>query len=242
MTKYSITITYDGSKYEGLQKLKNAKTVQGELESVLSSMNESFVKVSAAGRTDKGVHALEQTCTFELTKKTTPYKLGYYINRSTSKYLWVTSCKVVDDDEFHARFSVKSKTYKYIINTGPYDPIREDYLYNYNKPLEIEKMKEAANIIKGPHDFKAFVTGKHDSTESIVDEITIEKEGEEIIVRVKSKAFYTYMVRNIVSILVLIGAGKLDIKDLKVMLKEKKKVIEYSPAPPGGLYLEKIEY
>lgn len=242
MTKYLITIAYDGSKYEGLQKLKNAKTVQGELESVLSLMNESFVKVAAAGRTDKGVHALAQTCTFELSKKTTPYRLGYYINRSTSKYLRVTSCKVVDDDDFHARFSVKSKTYKYIINTGAYDPIREDYLFNYNKPLDVRKMKEAANIMKGFHDFKAFVTGKREATESIIDDITVDKDDDTIVVRVKSKAFYTYMVRNMVSILVLIGAGKLDIEDVKVMLKEKKKVIEYSPAPPGGLYLEKIEY
>jgi len=240
--KYIITIAYDGSKYMGLQKLKKDKTIQGELEQVLTKMNEAPVKVTCAGRTDRGVHALNQTCIFELQKETTPYKLKYYINRSTSRYMNVTKCEELQDDSFHPRFSVKTKTYKYIINTGSYNPIKEDYVYNYNKNLDISKMTHCANILTGPHNYRAFVVGKQKTCDSIINEITIESKNDNIIITIKGKAFYTYMVRNIVAVLILIGSNSITEKDVKKMLDTGKKVMEYAPAPPNGLYLEQIEY
>lgn len=242
MTKYFITISYDGSKYEGLQKLKNAHTIQGELESVLSQCDEAAVKVVSSGRTDKGVHAINQTCSFELRKRIDAYKLKGYLNRSTSNYLYVKTCEIIDDEYFHARFSVKKKTYKYVINTGLYDPIKSDYVYNYNKPLDLSKMKEAARLLIGPHNYRAFVVGKHKSCDSIVDDITIEKSNDLVVVYIKGKAFYTYMVRNIVQVLVLIGEGSITLSDIENMLKMERKTIEYAPAPAGGLYLYEIEY
>lgn len=242
MTKYIITIAYDGSKYCGLQKLKNQKTVQGELERVLSNLEENTVKVYSSGRTDRGVHAEGQVCTFELEKNTTPYKLSYYINRSTSPYLHVKTCEETRDKNFHPRFSVKKKTYKYIINTGPYDPIRQDYVYNYNKQLDIDAMRKAADLLTGPHNYKAFVVGKHRTCESIVDSIYIMKNENIITVQITGKAFYTYMVRYIVSSLILIGSNTITTKDIEEMLLKGKRTIEFSPAPPNGLYLEKIEY
>ncbi len=240
--KYLITISYDGSKYYGLQKLKEEVTVQGELERILERCNEDPVKVSSAGRTDRGVHAIDQKCTFELQKKITAYKLKGYLNRSTSKYLRILDCEIVKDENFHARFSVKKKTYKYIINTGEYDPIKADYVYNYNKELDMGKMVEASKYLLGPHSYKAFVTGKHETYDSIIDNITIAKNDNLIEIYIKGKAFYTYMVRNIVSSLILVGNGKIKPEDIKTMLDAEKKIIEYSPAPPGGLYLYKIEY
>lgn len=240
--KYIIKISYDGSKYRGLQKLKDEKTIQGELEKVLSTMNEAPVKVSCAGRTDRGVHALEQTCMFELTKKTTPFRLRYYINRSTSKYLHVLTCEELNDDTFHPRFSVKTKTYKYIINTGLYNSIKEDYLYNYNKELDVKKMERCAKLFIGPHNYRAFVVGKQKTCDSIIDDIKIDKQEDIITITIKGKAFYTYMVRSIVSALILIGNMTLKKTDIQKMLETGKKVIEYAPAPPNGLYLEKIEY
>jgi tRNA pseudouridine38-40 synthase len=240
--KYLISISYDGSKYHGLQKLKNEKTVQGELEKVLTKMNGEFVQVKAAGRTDRGVHALDQKCHFELDKKTTPFRLRYYIDRETSPYLYVKDCTVIDDEDFHARFSVKSKTYLYKINTGAYDPINADYVYNYNKKLNIELMKNASKLFVGSHDYRAFVIGKHKTCESIIDSVEITNNGDLIEIEIKGKAFYTYMVRCIVQILVLVGAEKIDAKLVREMLDEKSRKIEYSPAPAGGLYLKKIEY
>ncbi len=240
--KYVITISYDGSKFCGLQKLKDELTIQGELEKVLSICDERPVKVVSSGRTDKGVHALNQVCTFELKKDIDPYKLKGYINRSSSKYLFVKSCEITEDKLFHARFSVKKKTYKYMINTGPYDPIKNDYTYNYNKPLDIKMMKSSSELFLGPHNFRAFVTGKHDTCDSIIDDVDITTTGNTIEIYIKGKSFYTYMVRNIVAVLILIGNGTLQKSDIENMLKTGKKSIEYSPAPAGGLYLYELEY
>lgn len=240
--KFLISISYDGSKYHGLQKLNGKKTVQGELETVLSKMNESFVSVKAAGRTDKGVHAFDQKCHFELNKETTPYKLKYYLNRSTSNYLYVNSCDVIEDDDFHARFSVKSKIYLYKINTGSYDAIRNDYIMNYNKDLDLDIMKRNARYFVGAHNYKAFVTGKHETYDSIIDYIKIDKLGDEISIEIKGKAFYTHMIRNIVYILVLAGSHNIDDDTILKMLNTGERVIEYCPAPAGGLYLKEIIY
>ena len=240
--KYLITISYDGSKYHGLQKLKDKKTIQGELEKTLTKCNQKFVKVTASGRTDKGVHALKQICTFNLDKEITPFKLKGYLNRSTSPYLRIHDCIEIDDKDFHPRFCVKSKTYKYIINTGEYDPIKEDYQYNFCKSLNIDNMTQAAELFIGPHNYHAFVTGKHQTYNSIIDEITIKEIDNLVIIKIKGAAFYTYMVRNIVKILILIGTGKITETDILNMLKTGKKSIEYSPVPPGGLYLEDVEY
>ena len=240
--KYLVSISYDGSKYNGLQKLKGKTTIQGELEEILTHLNESPVFVKASGRTDKGVHALDQKCHFELNKKINPYKLKGYLNRSTSKYLNINSCEIVDDKNFHARFSVKKKIYLYKINIGDYDAIQSDYVYNYNKELDIDKMKEAAKIIEGPHSFRAFVTDKHKTYDSIIDYIKIKKFKNIMEIEVKGKAFYTHMVRNIVEVLVLAGSNRITMDQIEDMFKKQHRIIEYAPAPASGLYLKKIEY
>ena len=198
--------------------------------------------MKAAGRTDKGVHAMDQKCHFELTKNITPYKLRYYMNRMTTKNLYIKDCKIIDDKLFHARFSVKSKTYEYRINIGEYDSIQNDYMYNYNKELDISLMKESSTLFIGEHNFKAFVTGHHTNYESKIEKILIKKSNDIIIIEIKGQAFYTYMVRNIVSVLILVGTKKLTKEDIIAMLVTQKKVIEYSPAPACGLYLKKVEY
>ena len=240
--KYLISISYDGSKYYGLQKLKGKKTVQGELETVLSKLNQSPVSVKAAGRTDRGVHALDQKCHFELKKDITPFRLRYYINRMTSKNLYIKDCTIITDEEFHARFSVKSKIYEYKINIGEYNAIENDHLYNYNKPLDINIMKKSAKHFIGPHNYQAFVVGKHKTYDSVIDNISINKNDNIITIEIKGQAFYTYMVRNIVSTIILASEQKITEKDIDYMLNNQKKVIEYSPAPQNGLYLKKIEY
>jgi len=240
--KYLVTISYDGSKFNGLQKLKNEKTVQGELERVLSKVDEEFVSVKAAGRTDKGVHALEQICHFELKKELTPFRLRYYINRSTSPYIYVKDCTIIEDKNFHARFSVKSKTYLYKINVGEYDSINADYVYNYNRKLDIDRMKDASKLLLGSNNYKAFVTEVHKTYDSVIDYIDVKKNSDLIEIEVKGKAFYTHMLRNIVGVLILVGANKIAINDVQRMLDEQKRIVEYATAPACGLYLKKIDY
>lgn len=242
MKTYLIKISYDGSKFAGLQKLKNEKTVQGEIEEALKKLDGKYIKLSSAGRTDKGVHAINQVCTFTISKDIDPYRLRYYIDRSTSKYIFIKTCEYLENPNFHPRFSAVSKTYKYIINTGEYDPTKEDYLYNYKKPLDVKKMQVAAKLFLGNHNYRAFVVGPQKTCESNIKSILIEETEKIITITITGKTFYTYMVRNIVRILILIGAHKIDKDIIKNMLQTGRKQIEYSPAPPNGLYLEEVEY
>ena len=239
---YLISVSYDGSKYDGLQRLKNNKTIQGELEDVLTKMNEEFVHVKSAGRTDKGVHAYDQKCQFDIKKETNPYKLRYYINNATSKYIYINACKVIEDKSFHVRHSVKSKTYLYKINVGEYSPILNDYVYNYCKNIDIQKIKRISKLFLGLHNYKAFVTGKNDTYISEIKEIKIYKEENVLYIEISGKSFYTYMIRNIIKILLMYGEGLVEEKTIKVMLDSGIKLIEYGPAPASGLYLKKVEY
>ena len=239
--KYFLTVSYDGSKFNGLQKLKNEITVQGELEKVLTKLDNSFVQVKFAGRTDKGVHATNQKCHFELKTDLTPYRLRYYINRMTSKYLYVRNCEIINDDYFHARFSVKEKEYLYKINTGEYNPILNDYLYNYNKSLDIEKLREASNHFLGIHNFKMFTTGNQIKYDCKINKIEISSDKEIVIIKISGKSFLTYMVRNIISILILYSESQISLEEIDKML-DGKKILEYAKVPARGLYLNKIEY
>ena len=128
--RYFITFAYDGSKYKGYQKQPDEKTVQGELEKALTTINGGEeVCVHASGRTDAGVHALNQKAHFDLDMKhITPEKLRDGLNGLLPKDIYIKNVEVVSDD-FHARFNVKAKEYVYKINMGEYNPIEKDYVY-----------------------------------------------------------------------------------------------------------------
>ena len=125
--RYLISVTYDGSKLYGFQRLNKHKTVQGELERVLTKINKTMVVVKGAGRTDRGVHAFDQRVHFDLSVDIDPESLRTAINSRIDDAIYVNSCKEVDND-FHARYDVKQKIYEYIINEGEYDPLLNDYV------------------------------------------------------------------------------------------------------------------
>lgn len=240
--KYFLSFSYDGSKFNGLQKLKNEKTVQGEIENVLTRLDNCPVSIKCAGRTDKGVHAYDQKCHFTLKRNLSCYRLGYYINRMTSKYIYVHDCKIINDDAFHARFSVKEKEYIYKINTGPYNPILADYSYNYNKDLNLKKLNEAARLFIGIHNYKGFTTGVHKNYFCKINNIDIEKSVNLVIIKIRGKNFLTHMVRNMISIILLYENNKISLEEIKNMLLSGNKALDYAPAPACGLYLNKVLY
>ena len=137
--RYLISVSYDGSKFYGFQRLNKKKTIQSELEKALTKINKTLVVVKGAGRTDRGVHALDQKVHFDLNVNVPPERLANAINSLVEPYIKVNSSEIVDD-EFHARFDVSSKTYTYVINLGEFDPIKHDYIYNYNRNLNIKEM------------------------------------------------------------------------------------------------------
>lgn len=204
--RYLAHITYDGSHFMGFQRLKNGKGVQNELERVLSIVAKKQVQVKGAGRTDIGVHALDQCIHFDFDQTISLEKLQYILNRMLSPYISIVSLEYVDDN-FHARFSVKEKTYVYKIYLGEKNPFYQDYYYCMSQKLDKKLMKIAAKKFLGKHNFHNFVSGERDNYESIISKIKI-YEQDHFAFEIKGKSFYRYMVRSIVGALVQVGLKK----------------------------------
>lgn len=239
--RYLISVSYDGSKLYGFQRLNHHKTVQGELERVLTKLNKTIVYVKGAGRTDRGVHAKGQGVHFDLNVNIPPERLVNAMNSMLDGSIYVNDAKIVSND-FHARFDVKKKTYEYIINIGDYDPILNDYVFNYNHELDIKAMKKATKYLIGPHSYQAFTSGERESYNSIIYKIIIQKKKDKIVLRFIGKSFYRYMVRNLVGALIMVGEHKISPSDISKMIDNKKPKINYTTAPANGLYLVKVDY
>lgn len=239
--RYLITISYNGSKYNGFQRLNDLPSIQSELEKSLSIINKEKVIVKGSGRTDRGVHALGQCCHFDLNVNIPPKRLINAMNSLLSEYIRVLDCKYVNND-FHARFNVKYKTYKYIINLGEYDVLKQDYVYNYCNGLDIILMKKASKYLIGKHSYKAFVSGYRNNYNSEIYKIKFNIKNKYLTISLTGKSFYRYMVRNIVGALILVGSEKITIEEFKNMLDNDKKEYTYITVPANGLYLERVEY
>lgn len=239
--RYLISVSYNGSKYFGFQRLDKKKTVQGELEKVLTKLNKTVVYVKGAGRTDRGVHARDQKVHFDLSVDIPADRLVNAINSMLDDGIRVNSAEVVDNN-FHARFDVKKKQYTYIINLGEYDPIVNDFVYNYNRDINIKLMKKSGKYFKGMHSFEAFTSGERESYNSIIYDVKINRKKDYLYITFVGKSFYRYMVRNMVGALMLVGTGKEDASIIKTLLENKDKNANYMTVPANGLYLEKVEY
>lgn len=237
---FLIEISYDGSKFYGFQRLNEHLSVQKVLEEALFKINKKEVLVKGAGRTDRGVHAYGQCVTFKLDVNIDEEGLKQALNSLLEPYIYVRNVKIVDED-VHARFSVKEKTYRYIINSGEYDPVKADYEYQCHYKLDISKMKEVADLFLGVHDFHNFVSGERDDYTCIVHSIDFEEIDGKLHIVFKGKSFYRYMVRNLVGAMIEVARGKIDISVVEEMLNTDKEMTTFT-APACGLYLEKIEY
>ena len=145
--RYLITFSYDGTNFNGYQKQPKLRTIQGELEHALKKISGGLdIEVNSSGRTDRGVHAINQKAHFDLNKKIALHKLQMALNTYTGKDIYIKDIKIVDNN-FHARYMVRKKEYIYKINTGEYNPIDRNYIYQYNKELNIKVNKSNDAII-----------------------------------------------------------------------------------------------
>ena len=238
--RYLMNFSYDGSKFNGYQKQDNALTVQGNLEDLLSRRFNKEIKIYGSGRTDKGVHAINQYAHFD-ADTVEPDKLVSYLNEQMDG-IFVKSIWVVDD-EFHARFNVKNKTYKYVINVEDYDVFRRSYELEYCKSLDLDKMKDLFPLLKGEHDFENFTTIQ-DKKESYVREIfdiKIDFENGRVNIYITGNGFLRYMVRNIVGLLVSYSESKITKEEA---IKIINKATDQKPVKVDGcgLYLYDVIY
>lgn len=245
--RYFMTFSYDGSKYNGYQKQPSAKTIQGELEKALTKINsDSLVSVSASGRTDAGVHALNQKAHFNLKKKHDADKLRASLNSLIPNDIYIKKIELVDED-FHARFNVKAKEYIYKINMGEYNPIEKDYVYQYNKRLDVPEMERALKYFEGTHNFKSFTSSddEKESYERTIVQTNLVRDIKNInviTISLVGTGFMRYMVRNIVGVLIEIGEGKRKSEDVMDIIATCNRTEAGVTAPPNGLYLKDVFY
>ena len=242
--RIKIIVSYDGSKFCGFQRQKNAINIQKSIENALSKIYNTEVFIKGAGRTDAGVHAKGQVFHFDSDKKKDLGKLKYSFNSLLPKDIHVLKVENVSDN-FHARFSVKNKTYEYIINTGEYDVFSKSYAYQCFYHLDIELMKKGAALLIGEHDFSSFNTSsekEYPNQVRTISEFKITTKKDKIIIRVTSTGFLRNMVRIMVGTLIDLGRGQKTLKDIKDMLDHPCKSTRRFNADPHGLYLIKIRY
>lgn len=242
--RYLIKFSYDGSNFFGFQKQPDLRTVEDEMEKALYSINNhTITRIIASGRTDKGVHARSQSAHFDLAIDITLDKLKMALNSLLPSDIHVYSTEIVDKD-FHARYMVKQKTYEYILNTGEYDPLTRNYIYQLNKVLDVSAMKKAITYFKGTHDFRFFVSKeviKNNYIRTIYD-VDIRQDKDLVIFSFTGTGFMKYQVRNMVGTLIKIGLGKLESDIIKKIFDDSAKEKYVYTAKSEGLYLVDVRY
>ena len=242
--RYLMTFSYDGSKYNGYQKQPNKRTIQSEIEKALTTINSNcFVSISASGRTDALVHAINQKAHFDLNINITCDKLKKAINSLIPKDIYVKKIEVVNND-FHARYNVLAKQYIYKINIGEYNPIEKDYVLQLCHNLNIAEIKKALKYLEGTHNFKSFVKANPDITDytRTIIETDIKEENNILIISFLGTGFLRYMVRNMVGLLIEIGLGKRKSEDVIIILNKEDRTSSGITALPNGLYLKDVFY
>ena len=244
MKNYKITVQYDGTKYNGWQKQGNTKnTIQERFENVLSRMCNHTVEIFASGRTDAGVHAESQTANFKCNTNLSCEEIMEYLNAYLPEDIRVTSV-VEADDRFHSRLNAVSKTYEYKISVKKPDVFMRKYVFTTDKTPDVERMRSAARLLLGSHDFKGFSSlGKtKKSTVRVINSLEIICDCDIIIVRVNGNGFLYNMVRIIAGTLLEIGCGNMDESVIQKVFEEKIREYAGPTLPACGLKLVEVFY
>lgn len=242
--RFLIKFSYDGTAYNGYQCQPGLDTIQERLEKALQIINNNKkTTITATGRTDKGVHALCQYAHADLDVDITEYKLKRAMNSNLPDDIHVIETHIVPAD-FHARYNVLSKEYKYYINLGEYNPLERNYVFQYNYTLNAKAMQEAIKVFEGTHDFRAFVTENKEKENCIrtITKATVEQKGNKLIITFVGDGFLRYQVRNMVGILIKVGENKISTEDVEKILESKDRTTSGKTAPAVGLYLTKVTY
>ena len=241
--RFLITFSYDGTNFHGFESQKKYRTIEEEINKVLTYINNKKTKIIASGRTDKGVHAINQTGHVDIDVDITEYKLKRAMNSLLPNDIHVNMAQIVDKN-FHARFMVKEKKYEYKLNMGEYDPINRNSIYQFNKKLDINLMKESIKDFIGEHDFQSFTPSK-DKRENYVREIYdayINVQDDIVTFTFIGNGFIKYQIRNMVGLLIQIGLGKKNPNCILEILEKKDRSQGFRTAHPEGLYLVSVKY
>ena len=244
MKRVKLVVAYDGTEYQGWQVQPLGDTIEGELNRALTQLLGEKIQVIGASRTDSGVHALCNVAVFDTDTRIPAEKISYALNQRLPEDIRIQSSEEVPSD-FHPRHCESRKTYEYrIVNREFPLPTKRLYAYFTYVPLDVEKMKQAAAYLVGEHDFKSFCSTAVvvESTVRTTHELTVERQQEEIIIRVSGNGFLYNMVRIIAGTLMEAGRGNLKPEQIKDILDAKDRQAAGPTAPACGLTLVKYEF
>ncbi|MCI8429727.1 MAG: tRNA pseudouridine(38-40) synthase TruA [Lachnospiraceae bacterium] len=242
---YKAVIQYEGTRYRGWQVQGNTRdTIQGKLEALLSRMEGVPVEVHGSGRTDAGVHAAGQVISFRCAGGKSTEEIRDYMNRYLPEDMAVLSVEEATS-RFHARLHAVRKTYVYRIWNGPVmNVFGRRFLTQVEEPLNVERMRAAAAVLCGTHDYRAFCSLKRfkKSTVRTVEAIRIRQEGPLIEIAYVGDGFLYHMVRILTGTLVETGLGLRNTESMKEILESRDRACAGRLMPPEGLMLVSVEY
>ena len=240
--RLKCTVSYDGSKFKGWQIQNNQRTIQGELQAALKNICQEPVVIHGSGRTDGKVHGRNQVFHFDSAKNLDVNRWHQAINHFLPNDVYVKQVEIVSD-EFHSRYSATSKEYRYYVNVGEYDPFKTNYIYQLNKPLDLQLLQEGADTFLGEHDFASYCAQDQlGTTTRTIYEFEISQADGVVCFRVIGNGFRRYMVRHLVGALIQVGQKRIPIARLEQMLESKGAIRCLFKAKPQGLYLQEVNY
>lgn len=247
MTRYKAVLAYDGSGFVGYQVQPNGRTVQEEIEKALKKMHKGdFLRITASGRTDTGVHAVGQVIHFDSPLHIEPEKFRIALQMGTPRDISFHSVEKVADD-FHARFDVTGKEYRYMIDRSKiFNPFKRNFALHFPYQLNVEKMKSAAKLLIGEHDFTSFCSARavQESKVRTIYQIEITEVDETtLMIAYRGSGFLYNMVRILTGVLLDVGQNKLGEPDIiRAFEARNRESLRSKTAPPEGLYLQEVFY
>ncbi|OQA19476.1 MAG: tRNA pseudouridine synthase A [bacterium ADurb.Bin363] len=239
-----LIIEYEGTRYQGFQIQPGVKTIQGEIEASLYRIFQQHVKIYGAGRTDAGVHASGQVVTFKHTSLKTPEQIHRSLNGLLPDDIVIQSAREMDEN-FHARFSVKSRVYRYtILNRSYEDVFSRNFVFFYRHLLDAEAMNEACKMFIGTHDFSSFRASSKEIKSNLrkIFKFTCHRKGDFIISEIEADGFLYMMVRILMGTILQVGRGKYSPDKILEILYAKDRTKAGPTLPARGLCLVEVKY
>ncbi len=242
--RYKCTLQYNGARYAGSQRQQNANTIQNEIERALKRIYNDDITIHLSSRTDKGVHALMQVFHYDTEVDISTHKLALVINRQLPDDIHITSAVRAADD-FHARYDARRKTYQYKIKTSNvHDVFTYNTVYQYAKPIDIERLNAFAGNFIGEHEFKAFMAAGSDKEMTVrtIYAIEFKEDGDTVTMSITGSGFLYHMVRIMVGMFLDYNEGKKDAPAILEHFKDGNRSYFKDTAPACALYLAEIRY